>query len=112
LKQLLLIYQLLFEELRDRFDRAAKISGFNFTTKSFLFFFFAFSCLTLSQSTYYTMNLVAIGTPFSSRFLLSFFPKRAAKIGGTGLRFQIFLSELNGATSKAAMGAGFSRNIF
>ena len=58
------------------------------------------------------MNLVAFGTSLLPRFFRLFFPKRAAKIGGMNLSFQIFLQKDNPLFLKAATVARFRPKIF
>ena len=58
------------------------------------------------------MNLSAPARLFFLVFSTSFFPKRAAKIGGMKLPFQIFLLKHNALIWKAALVAGLGANIF
>jgi hypothetical protein len=58
------------------------------------------------------MNLSAFSTLFFLVFSTPFFPKRAAKIGGMNLSFQIFLLKNNVGFLKAAPEADFRLKIF
>jgi hypothetical protein len=58
------------------------------------------------------MNLSAFSTLFFLVFSTTFFPKRAAKIGGMNLPFQIFLLKHNVTIGKVALVAGLLANLF